>query len=109
MENALLTSAIDSNETGNRADRTGNFPISKFQTQHAYMPNQTTGKSTRSSFGGSLNEEEFLEEGEQPSSKRRGVKRGAARRPSCRGHKEILNYKKLSLGGEAPHQRPPTY
>ena len=44
MENALLISAIDSNETGNRADRTGNSPISKSQTQHAYIPNQPTWK-----------------------------------------------------------------
>ena len=44
MERMLLISAFDSNETGNRADRTGNSPISKFQTQHAYMPSQTTGK-----------------------------------------------------------------
>ena len=36
MENALLILSFDSNETGKRADRTGNSPISKFQTQHAY-------------------------------------------------------------------------
>ena len=60
----------------------------------------------RSVHGGSLNEEEFLEEGEQPSSKRRGVKRGAARRPSCRGHQEIMISNKTSLGGEAPHNNP---
>ena len=36
MENKILIPTFDSNETGNRADRTGNFPISKSQTQHAY-------------------------------------------------------------------------
>ena len=44
MERMLLISAIDSNETGNQADRTTNPSASIFQTQHAYMPNQTTGK-----------------------------------------------------------------
>ena len=61
----------------------------------------------RSVHGGSLNEEEFLEEGEQPSSKRRGVKMGAARHPSCRGHQEIMISNKTSPGGEAPHKKTP--
>ena len=44
MENALLISAIDSNETGNRADRTGNSPITQIQTRHAYVMREIAGK-----------------------------------------------------------------
>ena len=44
MERMLLISAIDSNETGNRADRTTNLSASIFQIQQAYDIKQTTWK-----------------------------------------------------------------
>ena len=44
MERMLLISAIDSNETGKRADRTGNSPITQIQTRHAYDMREIAGK-----------------------------------------------------------------
>ena len=107
MERMLLISAIDSNETGNRADRTGNSPISKFQTQHAYMPNQTTGKNARRAMLRKHKAGEFIE-GAQPPSMRR-ESRGCAAAPPGGGHKDIPKKSKFPLGGEAPHNAPSTF
>ena len=65
------------------------------------------GKILLCSYGGSLNEEGFSGEGEQPSPERQ-ESRGGAAAPSGGGHKDIPKKSKFTLGGEAPQSKPTT-